>query len=290
MQLLRTLFSIHKTIIVRPTKYFFLLLGVIISLFLQAYMHNYNIVYIMMFFITALAGTSTIFGMFNLHPLSLSLLSYERFFANTLTSYKLLLHNSATYKCYDITLHKDTKQTHIPLIKEMQNITIHMQEKFTKRGKAELTTYKFTSFFPFAHEIKTKNISLNKSIIIYPKPYGISIFEHFAQDLATHGDISDFDTIKPYIQGENISFIHWASLAKNNTLMSKKFFYEQKKETLVFDIATLKGEDEDKLSQLTLWVLECEQNQLSFILRLKNKNLNSKRDSIDAILTQLALY
>lgn len=244
----------------------------------------------MMFFITALAGTSTIFGMFNLHPLTISLLSYERFFANSTTSYKLLFQNSAKYKCYDITLHKNEKQIHIPLIKEMQNLTLEMQERCIKRGEATLSNFKLTSFFPFAHEIKTKNISLSETIIIYPKPYGISIFEHFAQDLATHGDISDFDTIKPYIEGENISFIHWASLAKNNTLMSKKFFYEQKRETLVFDIATLQGDDEKKLSQLTLWVLECEQNQFNFILHLNNTILDSKRDSIDAILTQLALY
>jgi uncharacterized protein (DUF58 family) len=165
-----------------------------------------------------------------------------------------------------------------------------MNEKFPSRGKAKLDGCKLTSFFPFAHEIKTKTLPLSKTVVVYPKPCGISLFEHFAEDVAKHGDISDFDAIKPFIQGENISFIHWASLAKSNTLMSKRFLYEQKQETLVFDINRLKGDEEERLSQLVLWVLECEQHQLKFTLRLQEKVLDSKRDSIDAILTELALY
>jgi len=79
MQSLKTFISIHRSVKVRPTKQFFLLLFGIIALFVQAYMHNYNIVYIMMFFLVSVAGTSTYFGMKNLYPLSVAFVAQERF-------------------------------------------------------------------------------------------------------------------------------------------------------------------------------------------------------------------
>lgn len=290
MRLLQTLLSIHRTIKVRPTKYFFLLLGAIVSLFLQAYMHNYNIVYIMMFCITAVAGTSTLYGMFNLHPLQVAFLSAERFFASQDSLCTLRLHNGGEYPCYDLDLHFRAHAKHIALLAPKESVALSFSARFEKRGAAQLEEASVTSYFPFAHEIKSKRFPLAHKILVYPKPSGESLFDRFAKELHMHGDFSDFDTVSRFAQGENIGAIHWASLAKNDTLMSKRFLYEQRRNTLHFDFKTLRGESEERLSQLCLWVLECEKHAFAFTLALGGEILDSKKVDTDAILAKLALY
>lgn len=290
MRLLQTLLSIHKTIKVRPTKYFFLLLGAIISLFLQAYMHNYNIVYIMMFCITAVAGTSTLYGMFNLHPLQVAFLSAERFFASQDSQCTLRLHNGGEYPCYDLYLHFAAHAKHIALLAPKESVALSFGARFEKRGIAHLEEASITSYFPFAHEIKSKRFPLLQKILVYPKPSGESLFDRFAPQLHLHGDLSDFDTVSRFAQGENIGAIHWASLAKNDILMSKRFLYEKQENTLHFDFKTLRGEIEERVSQLCLWVLECEKHGFAFTLALGGEILDSKKVDTDAILAKLALY
>ena len=290
MRLLQTLLSIHRTIKVRPTKYFFLLLGAIVSLFLQAYMHNYNIVYIMMFCITAVAGTSTLYGMFNLHPVQIKFLSSQRFFAGEKARYTLGVHNGSDYTCYDLSLHAENDTQYIARLDARESVALSFSADFSKRGYATLAPIRLTSYFPFAHEIKSKQFLLENKLIVYPKPLGDSLFDRFAAELHLQGDLSDFDTVSRFRQGENIGAIHWASLAKNDTLMSKRFLYEQRRNTLHFDFKTLRGEREERLSQLCLWVLECEKHAFAFTLALGGEVLDSKKVDTDAILTKLALY
>ncbi len=290
MQSLKTYISILKSVKNRPTKLFFLLVTAIVTLFVQAYMHNYNIVFLVMFFLVAVAGSSSLFGMLNLYFLELKLLSHDRFFAQTTSSYKLLVKNNASFCTYDIniTFHKQIQ--HIKSIDAHKSHTIELQEKFELRGESSLAPIKIHSYFPLPHELKYKYIALDKKLLIYPKPLGVSLFEIYNSDSSFHGEMDEFEGIKRFNQGENLSYINWASLAKHNTLMSKNFTFTQQSQKLHFSFDGLDGETEAKLSQLTLWVLECEEHNFEFTLKIANQTLDSKKMSIDEILETLARY
>ena len=290
MKLLKTFISIHKSVTVRPTKYFFLLLLAIVSLFIQAYMHNYNIVYIMMFFLVAVAGTSTLFGMRNLYPLELSFLSHERFFAHENARFTLSAHNKAEYALYDLHfLYKDSPLM-LRSLPAQGSAHLSFSTRFEKRGKHTLEKTHLESLFPLIHERKFRDIALDAEILVYPHPKGESLLHRLALQKNKSGDLSDFEGIKKFLQGESISSIHWASLAKNDTLMRKVFLFEEKQEKLHFSLQELRGDEETKLSQLTLWVLECEQLGFAFTLDLGSKIFDSQKEEIDAILSALALY
>ena len=290
MKSLKAYISILKSVKNRPTKFFLFLIIAIVSLFLQAYMHNYNIVFIVMFFLVAQAGASSIFGILNLYNIKINLLSHDRFFTHTNSTYKLSIINESEETSYDINITSNNQTKHINSVEAHQSQTISLDEKFNKRGETDLPKIKIHSLFPLPHELKYKYIEIDKKIVVYAKPQGISLFKFYSKNNSLNGDINEFDGIKKFNQGESTSHIHWASLAKHNSLMTKNFSYEDETKKLFFDFKTMRGTDEDRLSQLTLWSLECEQYKLDFSIDLNGKILDSKEMSINEILEAIAKY
>ncbi|MEA2073683.1 MAG: DUF58 domain-containing protein [Campylobacterota bacterium] len=290
MKSFRTYISILKVVKNKPTKYFLYLVLIIVALFMQAYMHNYNIVYIMMFFLVGIAGASSLYGVLNLYHIKVKLLSHERFFALTPSFYTLSLINDSSHSAYDISITSLDEVHNIKSINAQESRTLRVRTDFQQRGSSKLPDIKLSSIFPLPHEIKFKDINLKESLVVYAQPKGISLFSIYNRDSSLNGEMDEFDGLRDFIQGESISYIHWASLAKDETLKSKTFLFEDEQKTLHFNFDTLKGEVEEKLSQLTLWVLECEKYNLAFTLDINAKILDSKEQSIDEILTTIASY
>jgi len=244
----------------------------------------------MMFLLVGIAGTSSIFGFINLYHIKVKLLSHERFFADTDVEYKLLCSNSSNEDSYDINIRSKEHIKHIGVIKKHQDIIVAFRTSFVKRGLTSLEKIKVDSLFPLPHELKYKYINLEKEIVVYPRPKGISLLKFYNKDNSLNGELDEFEGISKFTQGDNPSYIHWSSLAKHNTLMLKNYQYQHENQTLDFDFNLLEGTTEERLSQLTLWCLECEKYHLAFSIKLENRLLNSQKESIDEILKQLALF
>jgi hypothetical protein len=70
----------------------------------------------------------------------------------------------------------------------------------------------------------------------------------------------------------------------------KVFERERRSRTLRFDFRRCADSDEARLSQLALWALECERRHLDFEIVMPDTTLSSRKETVDAILTHLALY
>lgn len=243
-----------------------------------------------MFFLVGIAGASSLYGVLNLYHIKVKLLSHERFFALTPSFYTLSLINDSSHSAYDISITSLDEVHNIKSINAQESRTLRVRTDFQQRGSSKLPDIKLSSIFPLPHEIKFKDINLKESLVVYAQPKGISLFSIYNRDSSLNGEMDEFDGLRDFIQGESISYIHWASLAKDETLKSKTFLFEDEQKTLHFNFDTLKGEVEEKLSQLTLWVLECEKYNLAFTLDINAKILDSKEQSIDEILTTIASY
>ena len=244
----------------------------------------------MMFLLVGVGGASSIFGFLNLYYVQVKLLSHDRFFAGTKGSYKLLLSNKFDDVAYDISISSNQDTSYISKIKKHENITVEFTQKFNKRGEHSLERLKVSSLFPLPHELKYKFIEFDKKIVVYPKLEGISLLKFYNKNDSINGELDEFDGVKKFNEGDNPSYIHWSSLAKYDALMIKNYQYQNEEKILHFDFEALQGTQEERLSQLTLWCLECEKNHFPFTLKLKSTTLDSKKESIDEILTQLALF
>ncbi|WP_457560268.1 DUF58 domain-containing protein [Caminibacter sp.] len=235
---------------VRKKANFYLLLFFIVIFFIGGYVHNNNISFIVMFFLFSVGILSFVFGRRALLNTKVSLLKCECF-AKTPCVCKILIQ--------------------YPFKKEMFEI----KKEFDKRG---YNTFSFMikSSFPFDLVEFSKKVDFK--VLIYPKIKGKGL-----EEFLKGNELSEFEDLKRY-EGEGISKIHWPSVAKGE-IMSKKFANEESEKELVFDINKINAPKEEKISQITKWVVEAKKNKLPFKVILDKEY----RD-YDEILKKLALY
>jgi uncharacterized protein (DUF58 family) len=248
-------------------------------------MHNYNIVYIVLFFVFAVAGSSCIFGRLNLWGLNVEAIKGGELFADTPATLSFKVINSAKNDAYAIRF----ENVFIQSIPSGDFAVQSLQKTFRFRGYAAIDSLEFQSFFPFGHIRFSKKIDINERYLIYPKPSGVALKKAFAKELAYFGQLESFEDLKTYEAGESLSKIHWASVAKGE-LKSKKFSYKNEDDTLHFHFANAGNSTEKRLSQLTLWVIEATKLGFNYVVHLPKGTLESKKEAKDAILTALALY
>jgi len=291
MRYLHTFILILKGIDTRPTKYFIFLVLSIVGLFFLAYMHNYNIVYLMMFFIFSLASASSIIGRLNLYEIEASVLTSQDFFANKRNNYTLNIYNPNQEKdCFSLECSNNDSSALIHELPAGQSKSINLSLLSQKRGTDVLPPLKLGSHFPLPHELLFRYLPLTYEIIIFPEPKGESLDSFSSKHLYFVGEYDDFEGIRSYRPGESLSLIYWPSLAKGGTLMSKEFSLLEKSRHLHFDFIKAADNDEDRLSQLCLWALECKQKNISYTIYFPYISLNSKSRSHHEILKFLALY
>jgi uncharacterized protein (DUF58 family) len=114
----------------------------------------------------------------------------------------------------------------------------------------------------------------NQTYLVYPKPAGNSqlptnhsrFTDSWVQQSIGHGD--DFAGVRAYVPGESQRHIDWKAVARGQPLMTKQFAAETRG-AVYLDFFELHFDNvEEKLSQLTLWVIEAERARQPYGLRL----------------------
>jgi uncharacterized protein (DUF58 family) len=253
-------------------------------------MHNYNIVYLVMFFIFSLAGASSIIGRLNLYELEATVLHAQNFFANTPSKYTLSIQNPAQRDSYALELTNHESSLIINELQSLHSKTVVLICTPSKRGRFTLPPLQIGSHFPLPHEILFREIDLEYETIVYPEPKGESLENFSDKNRAFFGEHDDFEGIRPFREGESLSLIHWPSLAKGGGLMAKEFSLLEQSRHLHFYFSSCADSDEKRLSQLCLWVLECQEKKINFTVHLPSIKLNSTQRGHHEILRYLALY
>lgn len=276
----------------RPSKYFIYLILAIVGLFFLAYMHNYNIVFIIMFFSFSLAGASGTIGRLNLYKLDISLLSHQPCFANQKSHYTIELYNASEHRdSYTLELSSEGSSIQkFSCLKAQDKLPVTLEFVPTQRGMALLPEVKLASYFPLPHELLYRHFSFDDKLVVYPEPKGEALNKHLSYAKFHLGEYDDFDGLRPFQQGESLSRIFWPAYAKEQSLMAKNFTYVQASQHLHFYFERAGNSLEQRLSQLCLWCLECAKQKLTYSLHFPAKVLDSRKSSQDEILRFLALY
>lgn len=289
MKSLRTFAQIYKRIDQHATRYSAVVVVLLFGLFLEAYMHDFNLVYITLFFVFSLAFSAGPIGILNLGRLEASYLPSGRLFAHQEGHLSLQIVNDSTTTSWSVILrHEDTS---IPLesLKGETSTILHLPIEPGKRGTFTHQGCYLESKYPLSTVRLVMKINDSYEGIVYPEPKGISLHSFLQQEESHYGEEKEFDSLRAYDGSQKLSHIHWASVAKGEIAV-KVFSKETQTPKLVFNFYTAATDDEARLSQLCLWVLECEKQNLPFMIEMPNKTLNSAKESIDGILETLARY
>ncbi len=289
MNFFRKFISIRRRVKQRATRFSLFVVLLMFGLFFEAYMHNFNLVYIALFFIFALAFSAGPVGMKNIGYLEVKSLKCGRLFANQEGKCFFTIENSNRQSSWALEFHTAYSVKKISNIKSKSKI----QDSFTitpkSRGILELSPCKIESLFPLSTVRFVLPIDIDCKTIVYPNPIGERLSSYLNRQKSHFGEEMDFDGIARYSGSESASRIHWASVAKGEMAV-KSFERLNESEALNFIFEDCASDDESRLSQLTLWVLDCEKHKLPFTIKMPNGYYDSKKESIDEILEALALY
>jgi len=104
MKSLRTFIQIHRSIKQHATRFSIVVVVLLFGLFLEAYMHDFNLVYITLFFVFSLAFSAGPIGVLNLGHLEASFLKSKRLFAQQEGSIPLRIYNNSSTFSWSVTL------------------------------------------------------------------------------------------------------------------------------------------------------------------------------------------
>ena len=207
MKYLATFIQIVRTIHTRPTKYFFMVVLGIVGLFFLAYMHNYNIVYLIMFFVFSLAGASSIIGRLNLYELEASVLTAQNFFANTTSTYTLNLYNPTPRERYALECSNAESSLTVDLLRAQQSTRLTLSCTPSRRGHFFLPSLQIGSYFPLPHELPYRPLDLHFETPVYTDPKGERPSTINAKNDNVSGDHEDVDDTSNFIDLEPPPFI-----------------------------------------------------------------------------------
>ena len=260
------------------------------GLFMEAYMHDFNLVYITLFFVFSFAFSAGPLGVLNLGNLQTTFSKQGRIFAKEETALRLKVNNPSTTTSWSITLHgQDKEETEIPFVKAEKSINTSLSFIAKERGAFKYEGCYLESKYPLSTARLTKPISDTYEGIVYPQPKGLSLDTLISQQETNLGEEKEFDGLSTYDGTQKLSHLHWASVAKGEMAV-KRFTKETKVKNLNFIFNNIKGDTEARLSQLTLWILACEKQKLQFSIQFPQRVLHSHKESIDEILETLARY
>jgi len=289
MKSLRTFAQIYRRIDQHATRYSALVVVLLFGLFMEAYMHDFNLVYITLFFVFSLAFSAGPIGILNLGHLEASYVRSGRLFVHQEGNISMEIHNHSTATSWSVTLHHDDTSVILDQLKGEASTTLHLPISPNKRGTFTHKDCYLESKYPLSTVRLVMKINESYEAIVYPEPKGLSLHSFLQQEETYYGEEKEFDGLREYDGSQKLSHIHWASVAKGE-LSVKVFSKETQTPKLVFNFYSAAADDEARLSQLCLWVLECEKQNLPFMIQMPNKLLNSAKESIDVILETLARY
>jgi hypothetical protein len=258
------------------------------GLFLEAYMHNFNIVYIVFFFVFALAFSAGPIGISNLSAIEMRFVGCTRVFAGEGGECTVTLHNTGRRTAWALRLYAGEEMVEIAKLPPGVPYTATLKCRAVSRGRSAFSDCRVESLFPLSTVRFILHMKDRCEYIVYPEPKGISL-EAYRSKMATGtSEEGDFEGLIRYDGTQSLSRIYWPSMVMEE-LQSKRFEHLSKSDKPHFTLS--RQEDiEKELSQLTLWVVECEKIGIDFTLEMDGRIMESDKEGIDGILESLALY
>lgn len=266
-----------KFSLVRPTAGFAALLFVLGAMWYAASSQNSAAIYLLLFLLASVFLVSIPHTLINLSGVTLRVESAKPVFAGEEVCLPVEIMNGSRATRYQIeVVLSDANKTRECLDYVPHEGAGRLTLRFSARhrGEHKIITLDLTSCYPLGFVRASRRFVSNQTYLIYPKPAGnpqlptnrSGLVDRSSQQGIGHGD--DFAGVRAYVRGESQHHIDWKAVARGQPLMTKQFAVETKR-AVYLDFFELHSADvEEKLSQLTLWVIEAERSKQPYGLRL----------------------
>jgi len=140
-----------------------------------------------------------------------------------------------------------------------------------RRGMYRLDSLLVRSSFPFGLVTGFFRLPVGIDYFVYPEARGSTIFPALRANgeagiSASLKSGDDFSGVRPYMPGESLRHVDWKAYARGRPLSVKQFTGEDGQELWLEADEIRHLPLESRLSQLTLWVVNAEKQNLPYVL------------------------
>lgn len=279
---IQTIVSSTKTYII-PSFFGFKFLITNIAILYLAMSTGNNLIYLYVFLIASTACVSMWTTNFNVQRVKITTTTPKSHFADEMGECKVILENPSEKILRQITVHLDPQfKSNIVELFPKQTTELLIKMSMLPRGVHKLTRLTISSFFPFGLFYSWKLFNNSTEYYVYPARKGNPQLPWSQQEenkgdsqsntakfsSTTQGE-KEFWGHRRYFKDDNPRQIDWKAYARTQRLLIKEHRAAQSL-NVDLDIQLTKNlrNEEDQLSQLALWIDQCEQQGLNYSLKL----------------------
>jgi uncharacterized protein (DUF58 family) len=277
----------REKIRLRPTGLWVLFGPVLGCMWLAAVNYSNNLVYAILYLIGALTFVSIFHTWRNLAALEAGHVRVHSAFAGGMVRVEIALRNESQRPVYGIFFARleegKSWRGGTPLalpgggnlrVRGGDTTTVELLFPAGRRGSYRFDSLLVRTSYPFGLVTAGFRIHVGLDYFIYPEPAGSTILPDFRSSAneapAPTGRKSgdDFAGVRPYLPGESWRHVDWKAYARGRPLSVKQFAGGDGIE-LWLDAAELAEMPlEARLSQISLWVMEAERDEIPYALRI----------------------
>lgn len=286
-----------KRIFVLPTKQGMVFFAVLLLMLLGAINYSNSMAFVLTFWLGSVTLVSLLYTYRNLVNLEIKLSGAEACFAGGHAAFNLMLTNHQLRQRFDIEVRNAAGISAASSVASQDHAQISLVIPAPQRGRLQLGRITLSSRYPLGLFRAWAYVDVEAETLVYPRPSDQAPLPPQGQGSGerkeTHEQGSDdFHGFRGYHPGDSPRHINWKALAREQGLVTKQFQRHQSPE-LWFDWDDTRGADiETRLSQLCRWLLDADNQQQSYGLRLPGEVLPPAqgKNQLEQCLARLALF
>jgi len=287
----------QRRVYILPTKQGLAFALLLFIMLLGSINYSNSLGYFLTFLLASLSVVTIFYTYNNLLKLSIGPAICKPVFANQNTNFMIQVNNLNHHARFSIKTFTPQKLSTTVDLNDNCLSTLSIKHTFEKRGLISLPRIYIESRFPFGLFRAWSIAEFDQAQLVYPKPSvhtTLPIKSAGVSDGNKQQDLGsdDFKGLRSYAEGDPLQHIHWKSFARHHTLQTKEFSSTSSDELWLDWKQTTNAGIEQKLSQLTRWVLLADNASLRYGLRLPDLTIQPGKGKLhlENCLKQLALY
>jgi uncharacterized protein (DUF58 family) len=266
-----------------------------------------NLIYLIVAAFLSFMAVSGIFGKRNLSKIDVRLEFPEEIYAKTSVPVKVIMRNNRRFlPVFLMRVHMAGADVLFPFVDVKSEGVKYLSLPFRERGRSTVRNMYLSSVFPFHFFIRFRPIPGVFDAIVFPGTKQCGPFGSFERQKKSRGELtsdrtgyeSDIISLRDYIEGDPLKYIHWKASAKTDRLKTKELS-ALSHQPVIIDFESLPLKDlEEKISCVTYLLLKLIKRNIPVGLKIDgavfrpfSRAQTERRRALKlAMLTKLALY
>jgi len=259
----------YRRVYILPTKQGLTFSILLFAMLVGSINYNNNLGYILTFLLASMTVVSIFLTYHNILFLNIGPAILKPVFAGKNSLIPVQIDNQHYSSRFAVEYYIPGQRHHIGDIPANNTTSVNLEINFTQRGMQAIPRFVIETTFPLGLFRAWAHIELQQSVLVYPQPAADSHLPNSSpgnkegQNHQTVGN-DDFDGLKNYQTGDSLYRIHWKSAARYQTLQTKHYIGAASDELWINWHDSHYTDIEQRLSQLTKWVLLAESTGIPY--------------------------